>query len=585
MSLSPQLPPRRAFAAVVALLLAGATPAAAQTPPAAGQTPPSVAPPAAAAPAAPSSAPAPPVASTAAPAPSAAPAAAPAPSAAPAAAPAARSDAQVDAVRARMEKGQALFLDKKYLEALAEFESGYAEFKFSAFLYNAAVAADKARDRQRAIARYNEFLAAVPDAPDAAEIRQKIAELERELSAPPPAEAAPVEAEREEMRSLVLIESAPSGAPVSIYERIVATAAPFDATRETNPGWRRVATGLRTPADVSLKVGTYQVVVEAFADYNLSDSRINLEPGTLFKFRANLSQGEFLGSLEVKSPASGAKVWVDDPPPHQNAPWGETPTTKTVTPGERQVWVEAPGYELFTDKVRVLQGKTTTLEARLVRVPYGYLVVDGDAYEVTVEIDGELRGVYRQGKDPIKIRLPAGRHFVEIDADGKNSWEGELVVPGGQELPVHAKLEETSGKGLALVTSLLGLGTIGGGIGLLAYADSQEAKGDRDSVDQANALRPVGVGVVVGGGVITGLSIFLWAYDPSDDSTLKAERARELTGREAVVPSQMGATAPAEDRTSRAAGARPGRSARRGSLELVPSLSPELGGAFLRGTF
>lgn len=531
---------RRASAAVLALLLAAASPAWAQPAP----TPPG--PPPASPPAAP-------------------------------AAPA-RSDTQIDAVRARMEKGQALFVEKKYPEALAEFESGYAEFKFSAFLYNAGVAAEKARDRQRAIARYNEFLAAVPDAPDAAEIRQKITVLERELSAPPPTEAAPAEAEREEMRSLVLIESAPSGAPVSIHERIVATAAPFDATKETNPGWRKVASGLRTPADVSLKVGTYQVVVEAFADYNLSDSRINLEPGTLFKFRANLSQGEFLGSLEVTSPAEKARIYVDDPPPHQNAPWGETPTTKTVTPGERQVWVEAPGYELFTQKVQVLQGKTTKLDARLVRVPYGYLVVDGDAFEVTIEVDGERRGVHRQGKDPIKIRLPAGRHFVEIDADGKNSWEGELVIPAGQELPVHAELEETSGKGLALATSLIGLGTIGGGIGLLAYADSQEAKGDRDSIDQAEAVRPVGIGVIVGGGVITGLSIFLWAYDPSDDSTLKSDGAREFTGREAALPGQKGSAPAGADRTSRAP-------ARGPSVGLVPALSGDFGGAFLQGTF
>src|SRR5690606_12679226 len=120
-----------------------------------------------------------------------------------------------------------------------------------------AVAADKARDRQRAIARYNEFLVAAPDASDAAEIRERIAELERELSAPPETDA-PAESQREEMRSLVLIESAPTGAPVAIYERIVATAGPFDAARTVNPGWRRIATGLRTPADISLKVGVYQ---------------------------------------------------------------------------------------------------------------------------------------------------------------------------------------------------------------------------------------------------------------------------------------------------------------------------------------
>lgn len=503
-----------------------------------------------------------------------------------AASPTPAGTADADAVRARMEKGQGYFVDKKFVEALEVFESGYAEFHYSAFLYNAAVAADKARDRQRAIARYNEFLAAVPDAPDAPEIRKKIADLERELSAPPETDVV-VESKRDEMRSLVLVESAPSGAPVSIYERIVATAAPFQATKTVNPGWRRVATGLRTPADVSLKVGVYQVVVEGFADYNLSDSRISLEPGTLFKFRANLSQGEFLGSLEVTSPAKGAQIYIDDPPPHKNAPWGEGSTTKKVTPGDRQIFVEAPGYKPFTKTVRVDQGKTTKLEAALVRVEYGYLVVDGNAFEVTVEVDDEPKGVYRQGKDPIKIKLPAGRHYVDIDADGKKAWEGELDIPKGQELAVHARLEDTPGKGHALVASLFGLGAIGGGLGLLSFASAKEKQPDQDSQDTAAAARPVGIAVIIGGGVITGLSVFFWAYDPSEDSSLAEDRAREFTGREAVIgnapakaaPAKPSAYLPRNDRRE------PVRASAGPSIGLVPAFGDGFGGAVFSGRF
>jgi len=521
-----------------------------------------------------------------APPPATPPAAPPATAAAPAApaAPAGQTDA--DAVRSRMEKGQGFFVEKKFAEALEVFESGYAEFRFSAFLYNAAVAAEKARDRQRAIARYNEFLAAVPDAPDAPEIRKKIAELEQELSAPPPTDAVVAESQREEMRSLVLVESAPTGAPVSIYERIVATAAPFQATKTVNPGWRRVATGLKTPADVSLKVGVYQVVVEGFADYNLSDSRISLEPGTLFKFRANLSQGEFLGSLEVKSPAKGALIYVDDPPPHKNAAWGEGSTTKKVTPGERQITVEAPGYLPFTKTVRVDQGKTATLDAALVRVDYGYLVVDGNAFEVTVEVDGEPVGLFREGKDPVKIKLPAGRHYVEIDADGKKAWEGELIIPKGQELPVHARLEDTPGKGHALVASLFGLGAIGGGIGLLSLASAKEkssADGAEDST--AQAARPVGIAVLIGGGAITGLSIFFWAYDPSEDTELKEDRAREFRGREAVIGKPPPKDKAEGEKSSLAPRRKAPRETAGPSIGLVPSFSDEFGGAFLQGRF
>ena len=120
-----------------------------------------------------------------------------------------------------------------------------------------------------------------------------------------------------EIRSLVLVDSEPKGAPLTIYERTVATAAPFKHGGK-NEGWRKVVSDIKTPKDLTLRVGHYHVVIEAFRDFKRSDTQINLSPGHVYTFKANLSQGEFLSFLRVKSNVENAKVYLDDPPPHKS---------------------------------------------------------------------------------------------------------------------------------------------------------------------------------------------------------------------------------------------------------------------------
>ena len=61
-------------------------------------------------------------------------------------------------------------------------------------------------------------------------------------------------------------------------------------------------------------------------------------------FKANLSQGAFLGHLDVTANFEGAAIYVDDPPPHKKPPWGRAPHSGLIEPGEHKGWVEAPGH-------------------------------------------------------------------------------------------------------------------------------------------------------------------------------------------------------------------------------------------------
>jgi hypothetical protein len=251
---------------------------------------------------------------------------------------------------------------------------------------------------------------------------------------------------------------------------------------------------------------------------------LTFEPGRAYVYRAGLSQGDFVGRVEISMPVGTGQVWVDDPPPHKNAPRAVGPSSIELSPGKHTFYVEAVGFEPFEQTVVVVQGKTVPLEAKLQRVSYGYLLIKGNAPEVEVEVNGTDAGLYRKKTGPLRVRVPAGEHFVEIDADDKKAYESLVVVPPGQEVPIDAKLEEAPGRGGAIVVTVLSVGAIAGGIVINRYA-----AGLAESDEAKEPLHYLSIGTLVGGGVLAGLSVFLFAYDPTDDSTAKVFEPREFT--------------------------------------------------------
>lgn len=453
----------------------------------------------------------------------------------------------VEEARSRMDKGQALFGQGKYAEAATEFEAAHAAQPYSAFLYNAALAAEKGGDPKRAALHYTEFLSAEPNAPDQAEIRANINKLQQLVAAQAAAAAAadggadqdggapaapPVPvvtpATNLQMRSLVLVESDPPGAPFSIYQQTTPGAPAFKATGE-NPGWKAIATNVKTPKDLSLNIGKYHVVIDAFKDYHRSETDIDLDPGHVYNFKANLSQGAFLGFLKVSSKVEGAKIFLDDPPPHKKAPWGRTPGGGLLEDGEHTIWIEAPGYESITKKVSIAHGETVDVPADLQRVSYGYLKLDGNAEEVFVSIDGAESGTFKPGNPPLRLKLPAGTHTLVMDASGKKKYKGEISVPKGQEMGVHAAFIDTYPKSRAIVTGILGVGAGVGGYIFLNQSDSLP-EGD----DKKGLYKGFAYGGFIGGGVLVAASVFLFIYDPTPDSLVKTDKANEFPEGEAT---------------------------------------------------
>lgn len=477
----------------------------------------------------------------------------------------------VDAIRAKMDQGQALFLSGKYEEAARVFEQGYSEHPYSAFLFNAGVCHQKVGQADKALANFRRYLEKDPSAPDAPQVSERIAKLEAALAAarpepqvdpnaPPCAEepctqtpAQPTEAPvtvpdetNAKMKSLVVVETEPAGAPLFIYQRVDSSAAPFRAGSE-NPGWRLVAERA-APADFTLDVGRYHIVVEKFREFNRSETDIDVSPGHVHQFKANLSQGAFMAFLRVNSNVAGADVYLDDDG-RKKVLWGRAPYGQLVSPGPHQVLVEAPGFEPAQAKIELTAGEQKELDVQLVRLGFGIVRIDSNAPVIEVSVDDKPQGKWKRGDVALEVRLPAGQHEIRVSADGHKDLRTVVDVPRGQVLPVRAHMIESYPRGTAWVQAILAAGFIGASTYFAIESDRLDSnlRADRAAgvlsaqdprIDQgywysigANA------GFVVGG-VFGGLSIYNFLKDPYPDSSLRKGKRQEFDSSRGPEPAR-----------------------------------------------
>jgi tetratricopeptide (TPR) repeat protein len=486
------------------------------------------------------------------------------------------SSKRLEAIRAEMEKGQGLYVTGNYAGAAEVFEAGYATYPYSAFLFNAGVCYQKQNDVDRALAKFQEYVKVDPNAPDLDKVNQRVATLQGlkaaalaaaatlpvsdagadaatdgGVPAPPaqPAVILPSGDDQNAMKSLVVIETEPDGAPLRIYQRLDANAPHFNLAAATNPGWKEVV-ATRAPANLTLDVGHYHVVVEKFRDFNASEADMGVSPGHVHQFKANLSQGQFMAFLRASANVIGAHIWIDDKK-KEHPEWGETPHGELVPGGKHVVLVEAPGFEPLLSNVELEHGEQKELEVKLVRVNYGVLRIDASAPAIKVRIDEQPKGVWRSGEEPLDARASSGQHKLTIESDGRKTFEGMIVVPRGQILPLHAKMIPKYPRGPAWTQAIIGAAFLGAAIYVGSESNRlyEQLKADRSSGilessdSRATRGRWFAVGADAGfavAGVLGGLSSYNFLKDPLPDSSLQTSkllefedplRARPVAGR------------------------------------------------------
>jgi len=525
------------------------------------------------------------------------------------------SGKRLEAIRSEMDRGQGFYLAGNYAGAAEVFEAGYAAYPYSAFLFNAGVCYQKQNDVDRALAKFKEYVKVDPNAPDLDKVNQRIATLEAakaaaaaaaaaavtapvgdagvdtaagaDAGAPaPPAVVLPSGDDQNSMKSLVVIETEPDGAPLRIYQRVDANAR-FTLGAAEHPGWKEVV-ATHAPANLTLDVGQYHVVVDKFRDFNASEADMAVSPGHVHQLKANLSQGKFMAFLRVSSNVLGAHIWIDDKK-KEHPLWGDAPHGELVPGGKHDVLVEAPGFEPFLSSVDFEHGEQKELEVRMVRVNYGVLRIDSSAPEVKIRIDEQAKGTWRSGQDPLDIRFDSGNHKLTIESDGRKTFEGTIAVPRGQILPLHAKMIPKYPRGPAWTQAIIGAAFLGGAI--YAGAESNhlynELQTDRQngSLEGSDSRATRGKWFAIGAdagfvvaGVLGGLATYNFIKDPLPESSVSQGKLLEFDDPLKARPVAHWAPSRAPRQNVAAAERGP-------RFQFTPSASSTGGGLFFGGKF
>ena len=474
----------------------------------------------------------------------------------------------IEVARARMEQGQAYYLQGRFLMAASEFEAAYAAEPFSAFLYNAAVAFENAGSPDRAITYFGRYLASDPRASDRAAVEQRVGRLQLALDASRaagtadplssgapvrgPAEVATAPGEPVPTGAVVVPEGAPSEANAAAAQAPAdqvpgspdvasspppsgtpTASTPADLPRDfkslvsvrTTPdgatvtvvdsGGREVARGY-SPYSATLEQGAYRLRIQ-HSDFNVAEQDVTIEPGKVYVVVVNLSQGEFLGYVRVVTEPPGADVFIDD---RSIGARGQTPFEGPLPVGSHRVWVERPGFAAVEREVDVQVGRVSPLRVDLARVAFGRVRVLASTAGGWVSIDGE-----RVGAVPWEGDVPAGPHALRVESNGMKTWSRAIEVQRGQLTPVRVRLRPDVNRSAAWVTGVFGVLAAGAGVALGVVADEfrRGLQLDRDAgvlatsdprIDQGFYLTIGADGAFGLAGILGALSLYYAVYDP-----------------------------------------------------------------------
>jgi tetratricopeptide (TPR) repeat protein len=316
-------------------------------------------------------------------------------------------DPALQQAKAAFEEAQILYTKDQFEAAAAKFILAFDKKPFSSFLFNAAVAYEKAKDLPKAIDTFQRYITVDPSARDAVEVKTRIDSLKAVLT-PSPAggKAAPDKAAAQVLpaivtKGLVIIESKPAGANVYLDD-------PAKGVFATTP-WQ----GSLEPRPVKLIFESKGFKRETREIYPRSDKVLELY--------ISMSEEHFLGWIEVVSNVPGAEVFIDR---QEIGAIGRTPYTGHLKPGNHTLWVQKSGYEVARKEIEVQPGTANTHSMNLELVGYGILKAGTKASEGgKLFVDGAQVCVL-----PCEQQLKPGEHALRVQKEEMENFDGKLAV-------------------------------------------------------------------------------------------------------------------------------------------------------------
>ena len=146
--------------------------------------------------------------------------------------------------------------------------------------------------------------------------------------------------------------------------------------------------------------------------------------------------GKRPGNITVAAIPSDVTVSLDG----KEQPSSGTPLTiRNLGPGYYIISAHKPGYERWTETVKVEPGETTSLNPRLEPLATAAINLRSNIKGGSAYLDGRKLG----GKTPMRIsRVTPGRHRIEVRMPPWTPWVHEFEIRTGQTVDLHAKLQK-----------------------------------------------------------------------------------------------------------------------------------------------
>jgi hypothetical protein len=315
-------------------------------------------------------------------------------------------DPMLQAAKNAFEEAQGLYSKDQFEQAADKFLVAFDKKPFSSFLFNAAVAYEKAKAYQKAVDTFQKYLEIDPGARDAVDVKTRIDSLKAVLTPVTPGRPAPELPSAQVLpaiatKGLVIIESKPPGASIYLDDKSKGVFA-------------------TTPWQGSLEPRPINLLLEA-RGFKKEERQIYPRTDKILEIYISMSEEHFLGWIEVVSNIPGAEVYIDR---LEIGAIGRTPYTGHLKPGKHTLWVQKAGYEPTTKEIVVEPGTATTHSMPIELVGYGTLKAGTKIGEGgKLFIDGNQACML-----PCEQRLRPGEHVLQVQKEGMENYQGKLVV-------------------------------------------------------------------------------------------------------------------------------------------------------------
>jgi hypothetical protein len=430
----------------------------------------------------------------------------------------AASDPALQQAKFSFEEAQVLYTKDQFEEAAAKFMMAFDKKPFSSFLFNAAVAHEKAKNLEKAVEAFQKYVEIDPQARDAVEVKARIESLKAAIAPAPPAQAGKPATEKPATsapvlpviatKGLVIIDSKPPGATIYVDDKAKGVFA-------------------TTPWQGSLEPKPVKLLFEA-KGFKPEERQISPRTDKILEIYIALSEQHFLGWIEVVSNVPGADVFIDR---QEIGAIGRTPYTGHLKPGKHTLWVQHTGYETAQKEIEVEPGTASTHTINLDVVGFGVLRAGNKANEGgKLFIDGALACAL-----PCETQLKPGEHVLHVQREGMENYDGRVTVDRADAISMDLAYSPKPSRSKAWTDGVFSALFLAGGIYLGEKGNhvkddiNSDIKDPTKLINSGDSRTTTGKYYYIGADVCFGLSLVtgalsLWNFlesGPASTATLK----------------------------------------------------------------